>query len=282
MIDERKFYQGPERPSEKLGALLKELAGAHNQEWQSPGLILPDGRIDKIQEPDEKEVKDIERNLAAVDNPGVQEHYRNEFGADTPEKIISQWKINRGKELAGQWEKAAPILLARLMPEFLVVRASAYDDYKNGVDNIILDKETGDIICAFDEVRDEPGGQREKKKADDFLKYARRGGATIKYGLGFEKDEGGARKLVRKEIKNIPKFYLSVSKEELTTLLAGMNYSFDAPPSEAEQELFGKLMKSLAEQALILKKQTLPQAVRANLEKFDNFKQKMAGSGILS
>ena len=55
-----------------------------------------------------------------------------------------------------------------------------------------------------------------------------------------------------------------------------MNYNFDAPPSQAEQELFGQLVKSLAEQAAILKKEKLPEAVRANLEKFENFKQKMS------
>ena len=214
MTNERESYRSPERPSEKLDAMLQDLAKAHNQEWQNPGLILPDGRIDKIEKQDEEEVDKIERNLAVVDNSDVRKHYLSEFGADTPEKIISQWKINREKLLAGQWEKAAVILMARLAPEFLVARASAYDDYKNGVDNIILDKETGDIICAFDEVRDEPGGQRQKKKAADLLKYARRG-ATIKYGLGFEKDETGARKLIRKEIKNIPKFYLICFKRRI-------------------------------------------------------------------
>jgi len=277
MFEKPEQKNNQEKPKDRLDILLAKIAEQNNREWQNPGLILPDGRI-KIDETDSGKVFDIEANLCGANNPGIIEHYQNEFGADTPEKIVRQWKANRAKLPAAKWEKVSTILLHRvLQPEFIVVRASAMDDYTNGIDNIIVDKETGDVICAFDEVRDEPGGERYNKKAKDFVKDAKQGGANIKYGLGFAKDQlSGTKKLVRKTLNNIPKFYLSVSRQELETLLFGITDDFASQPTEDELKIFEKLMDDLGRQEEILNKERLPRSVSANLEKFAKFRQKMA------
>jgi pyruvate dehydrogenase complex dehydrogenase (E1) component len=94
--------------------------------------------------------------------------------------------------------------------EFVVASASVYDDYFNGIDTVLVDKETGDVICALDEVHDEEGRARHQKKIESIIKTAKKGGAKIKYGITFEKDDKtGANKLVQKTISNIPKFYLN-------------------------------------------------------------------------
>lgn len=50
------------------------------------------------------------------------------------------------------------IMNKKLAGQFIVVRSSYYDDYCNGVDNVIVHKETGDIICAIDDCSQETVG----------------------------------------------------------------------------------------------------------------------------
>ena len=47
------------------------------------------------------------------------------------------------------------------------------------------------------------------------------GGARLKYGINLEKDpQSGGQKLVKKEIRNLPLFLVSLTKEELREMLA--------------------------------------------------------------
>jgi hypothetical protein len=95
-----------------------------------------------------------------------------------------------------------------LHEKFIIVRASFYDDVYNQVDNLIIEKETGNIVCAFDEVST-TSGPRLAKKQERFL-INNINGATVKYGIRSTKDG-----LIRGEIENIPIFYIALPQENI-------------------------------------------------------------------
>lgn len=79
------------------------------------------------------------------------------------------------------------ILHKKLNKDFVVTRTSEYDDARNKVDNIILERETGNIVCAFDEIGASSGERFKEKKNKVLERNWQRGGADLKYGLYFEK-----------------------------------------------------------------------------------------------
>jgi hypothetical protein len=161
--------------------------------------------------------------------------------------------------------------------KFIVVRSSTFDDYENGVDNIIINKETGDVVCAFDEVRENSAAVRKiredemvemtrtEDKEEKIKRKARNGGTKIKYSFGF--DNG---KLVKKETitTSIPMFYISVEAGELDKLLEGMNCVSDKP-NAVELEIFDKLIASLESQVELLHHENVPEPVQNNILSFE-------------
>jgi hypothetical protein len=95
-----------------------------------------------------------------------------------------------------------------LHKRFIIVRASFYDDVSNQVDNLIIEKETGNIVCAFDEVST-ISGPRLAKKQERFL-INNINGARVKYGVLSTRDG-----LKKGEIENIPIFYLALPPENI-------------------------------------------------------------------
>ena len=159
------------------------------------------------------------------------------------------------------------------------MRSSALDDYKNGVDHLIVDRLTGNVICSFDEVNDRAGGGRRiEEKLAEAKKKARKGGARVKYGVTFEGEEG-KRKIVRKNLENIPSFYLALTQEELRELLAGMEFDISAAPSAIELKVFDALMAKLESQNLALLEKRIPDLIRKQLEDFKESIQRMKELG---
>ena len=85
---------------------------------------------------------------------------------------IREYETDKDKSmriLSDCFEQIVPIILTKVAPErLIVVRSSKYDDYRNGVDTIIIDRETGNIICSVDEVipvggKIERGDRKERK-----------------------------------------------------------------------------------------------------------------------
>ena len=115
--------------------------------------------------------------------------------------------------------------------DFIVVRSSKYDDVKNGVDNVIVDRHNGNLVCAFDEVSVSEEGDPvfEEKKSRVMIKNAQ-GGAKLKYGFSI-KDQ----KITLGPINNIPIFYLAMSPDKIEAALQ----SFDERgPSEKDRTAF--------------------------------------------
>jgi len=66
---------------------------------------------------------------------------------------LEEAETEREHSLGDKMEKLKTVIFYKFLKDgFYVTRSSRYDDIKNGIDNIILDKKTGNIICALDEV----------------------------------------------------------------------------------------------------------------------------------
>ncbi len=269
-----------ERPKEKLDKLMFQLSEKVNNDLGEE-ILAPDASVNlKKWETvyGEEEIGDDERMIknkrlmwSAATNEGTQKFYKQQYGwkeegGELVQKIVNKYLENRESSNPALLEKAVMVVFHKILGEkFLVMRSSVHDDYENGVDNIFVNKETGDVICAFDEVHGEAKHGRIDDKKAKMIRKAHDGGADIKYGLTFE--EGG-KKLVKKQIENVPDFYLSLEPQDLQNLLANLNPDLNSRPSEVELKVFDDFILSLEEQAGVLSDAAIPSKVKKNVDSF--------------
>jgi len=212
---------------------------------------------------DKEEIYEREVEWSGARDEGVRKFYASEYGAETERDIVRIHSQNKEREKNGQMEMFVAALFHKILKDdFLIVRASAYDDYVNGIDTVMVNKKTGDIICAFDEVHDHEASDRAEEKIEKIKKKVRGGGSTLSYGVVIENE-----KMVRKEIKNLPVFFLSLSTTDLEDVLKNMNYGIEV--SEKEIEIFNSFLSSLENQKEMLLGERISHAVRMNLTRFD-------------
>ncbi len=182
--------------------------------------------------------------------------------ASEQHKTVAEWRKSKDKNPATITEMAVTLFLHRLLSDrFIVARASTLDDYQYGVDNVLIDKETGAVVCGFDEVLGFEGDDGGEKKSEKIKKSLAHGGSSLKYGATIE--DG---KIKRQELKNIPTFYLSLSKEELLSLLKDLKTNSE--PTDNEKNLASKMLTSLDEQYKEAKEIAVNQNLQENLDKF--------------
>ena len=223
-------------------------------------------RSDEIFE-DEGVVYALDRLNSSADNPGVQDHYKKEYGVETPEDIVAKYRENKEASKSNQAEIVITALLHKVLKErFLVVRSATFDDYKHGVDNLILDKQTGAIICAFDEVIENIGDKERgaSKKIEKIKKTAMKGGTEAKYGVALK-----GKMLTRARARNIPVFYLALESKDLAELADSL-YKNNDTIAETEERLFNHLVKSIKEQKEMLEGLNLPPVIKGNLKGFED------------
>jgi hypothetical protein len=98
-------------------------------------------------------------------------------------KTSADWLASREKNPANITEIATTLLFDKILgDEFIVVRASTFDDYEHGADQLIIDKQTGAVICGLDDVIGHLGDDGGAKKAEKINRKMAKGGAIIKYG----------------------------------------------------------------------------------------------------
>ncbi|MCX6782026.1 MAG: hypothetical protein NTW66_02840 [Candidatus Magasanikbacteria bacterium] len=287
----REKMKSRENPTEKLTVMMRQISERVNKEalakyglrdfLHSDGSLNMAGYANELYstediESDKNRVRDMEIEFSRAKISQVQAFYREKYGAKTQEEIVGHWRKEKIQNKNGQMEMAVTGLLHKILKDdFLVVRASAYDDYKNGVDNIILNKRTGEAICAFDEVHEGGAGERTGEKMEKIKKVASRGGARVRYGIKLE--EG---KLKRAEMATLPVFYLGLKSAELENLLAKMDFNPDSAVTPAEYDVFAKLTASLKEQKQILDGTDVPPAVRNKLETFESLLEEFEERGV--
>jgi len=160
-------------------------------------------------------------------------------------KSVSDWQRDKEKNPANLTEMALTVMLHKFLKEyFIVARSSSFDDYNNGVDQVLVYKPTGEVVCGIDEVIINPSDKDgASKKASKLENIMNRGGARIQYGAKLQ--DG---KLIRAEVRNIPAFYMSLSKAELGELLEALKNN-PSDISAVEEKIFSRLLDSLEEQA---------------------------------
>lgn len=204
--------------------------------------------------------------------------------AVTDEMIQSEFRRGEKKKHGFIAEMAVTGILHKALRErYLVTRSSNFDDKRNGIDNVIVDRETGTVVCAFDDVQDESDGGRETEKIERIKKKAREGGSQIKYGLTFESDPtSGKRRLIKKGIRNIPTFYLRLSREELMTALSGMNFDPTSTQTGVEQKTFSTMIAQIKEQMAIIRSENPKSPALAHMDHFWQTIQEMNNPDSIS
>ncbi|HEY4510265.1 MAG TPA: hypothetical protein VJJ73_00320 [Candidatus Paceibacterota bacterium] len=115
---------------------------------------------------------------------------------------------------------------------YVVVRSSLYDDNINHVDNIIMNRETGDIVCAIDETTGKfPGDSNIEKKKSEIMKMDVKGGASLVYGIGISDGQ-----IVLKESEHVPIFYLVMPREQVDNELKIFNAKTNASSQSLEEK----------------------------------------------
>jgi len=277
---ERKIFLNRREIYKKLSESLEVVSSRINQELKTfaGGEELLDSNLrvkmdcfggEEIKS-DLKLVEDREKSFAPdFDNQKVQENFK----ANTPEQALAGWQEEKARSQSNLRELAITYLLTKkFQDKYIVVRSAKYDDYENGVDNLIMDKD-GHVVCTFDETIDKKGSDRTKDKEKKIIRKAQKGGITIRYGFTIK--DG---KLSKGEIRNIPGFNLKLSSQDTKELLAGLEYDPDKSLSDTEEKIFTALMTDLEEQRKLLLKNLDTEsrdpkvrAVRKNLENFPRF-----------
>jgi len=149
--------------------------------------------------------------------------------------------------------------------KFIVARTNLADDIDRGVDNIILEKQTGNVVCAFDEVADIVGKTYQDKTAKILGKNVESAGASLKYGLGIDKK---TKKVLPQSVQNIPIFYLALPGQYVKNAIQQFEPNVK---SEQESKLLLYFLSSLQTQikALDLRMLSVHPEVRTKIEKFD-------------
>ena len=284
--------EAEKRPAEKLRELIVEMSHDMNmsvrESYGVRKLVNQDGTIDigefmnvsgygekKIHE-DRKKTYECEVEWSGVREEEVREFYRSNYNAETEEDVVRVFLEKKKNEKNTQMELFTMVLFNKMLKDdFIVVRTSKYDDYMNGIDTVMVNKKTGDVVCAFDEVHDHKESSRAEEKRKTKTREARSGGAKLTYGISVS--EG---KLERKEIKNLPVFALALSTNQLNDALKNMNY--DMTVSEKEEEIFAFFVSSLEKQKKEFFGTHLPKPEYTNLLRFEqslNTMKKKRNSG---
>ncbi len=176
-------------------------------------------------------------------------------------------KVAQENPMGGVWEMlATKILHQGLGEDFIVVRTSEYDDARYKVDNLILDRKTGQIVCGFDEVATTSGERFEDKKSKVLERNLQRGGADLKYGISFEETKSGKMELKKSSLYQIPLFYLALSEEEIRKTLND--------PSQ-EKKVFGDFVESAKKQIKEIGAGPVHPKLRSRLDFFGSVLEKL-------
>lgn len=168
------------------------------------------------------------------------------------ERYKKEWREEKEKmnereleymEDGEKFEKLKTIIFNKFLgDDFVTVRTSMIDDIDEGVDNIIINKETKKIVGAFDEVCSDKGHSRKEKGVSDKIKD---GGGKLKYGLEFKKKE---EIIASRKGDNLPLFYLQIDHGLLNEALNGLGENREEKTG-AEEEIFKRLINSMYRQS---------------------------------
>jgi hypothetical protein len=201
------------------------------------------------------------------------EQYESFFSSDIDsqkEFLSNRDKVSRlgvmfkKDQLGEKFEKMKTIVFHKFLSEqFVVCRTSSFDDIENKIDNIILERESGNLVCAMDEVMDE-SGERFVSKRDKIREKNLKGGAMLKYSLKMS----GRRVEKTLRTKKLPLFHLALSKEKVLEWLKAPGSDIETI-SANEEEIFAFFLEGLSKQAdELLREEKLNEQLKGSILKF--------------
>ncbi len=224
----------------------------------------------------EAELLGIKLDVSGMNRKAVKDYYINEYNIDInsdkiDEDLIEKWDQENEKKKSSKAEKIIYIILYKFLKErFLVSRSSEYDDFKNGVDFLIIDKESGSVVGAFDGLHDDRESGNNKIKEEKILQKAKKGGAQIKFGANLDNN----KKIQTASLKNIPVFYLPLKKEQFYSCQKNIS-SDPSIISKEEEETFQYFFGQISRQAELIKQENVNNDLSENLNNFINSVEKL-------
>ena len=242
---------------ERLSAMAKQVNAMLEEQGAKP-ILDEGGRITMSAyegefsysrnrvEDDKLRIDNIESKFVSQVEARDSERYYYEYGVSSEEEVMQAWKKERTSSLSEQWEMYVSVLFHELFGEdFLVMRTSAFDDYVNGVDTLIVHKETGEIVCAVDEVSLGKNSDGKRRKQEKVRSANEEGGKRVSYGV--VKKEG---RLVLGENKHVPVLYAGIEVEDLQRMLFLSSLSTPERRVQAEEiALCKRLLDDMEAQA---------------------------------
>ncbi|MDA3802301.1 MAG: hypothetical protein PF488_00150 [Patescibacteria group bacterium] len=242
--------KNPEIYAPEMKNRMKEMADNVNERY---GEILDsEGRI-KVTDSDDLRYVKIK-----------EEVYASERGMS-----LESYQEKQEKSSSSLAEQAITLSLSKVLgSRFLSLRSSTWDDYENGVDNVLVDMETGSLVCGFDEVVEGYNQDGKDIKEEKIMKKFKKGGAHLKYGLEVSNEESKSVNI--KSQKNLPNFYISVNKNELSDLMENVS---KPEISSVEKKVLNDFVFSLESQIEKMNdvEINIPRDLKNNLEKAKSF-----------
>ena len=195
-----------------------------------------------------------------MDAPGFEGVYPKEEILDDKirlKRIEKKWQEgNEPTEKIDKEGEQLEILKTALFNKFLgkkvlIVRTSLYDDVINHVDNLMIDKETGKTLCAFDEVGTNIGPIFTEKMVKVLKINTEERGVKLKYGLKLEKEINNENKIKLGRRDNLPIFYLALPSLQIKEAIKNAEPSLEKF-SDYEKKVFEYFYFSLISQVKAL------------------------------
>jgi hypothetical protein len=194
-------------------------------------------------------VKRMERMFSENSELAKQNRENIENGKISDKELTKKWKKEIRLEMGHQVELLAMVLFNKFFSkEFVIVRAAKDDDYGKKIDMILADKETGAVICAFDDVIGFSDGKTVENKSAEIEKRVGEHGASLKYGFKIEK-QNKEFSLLEIQMKNLPIFYLQVSPKDFYALFDSVIVNNSKNPSNFEIEIMENILRQMESQS---------------------------------
>lgn len=258
VFKEKKFGQpGESMEREEQGKeeieKLKNLASQTAESLRLKGVPVEDNcRIDMRSFAETYSEKEINNDIEVV--KGFERKFASQQGLGP--LSLQEWEEQKLKTAGEKLEIVKTVIFNKFLgDDFITARSSRYDDISNGVDNIIFEKQTGNLICALDEVGDARGDAYERKRNEVLAKNVKGKGARLKYGVQKGEPKTGADGLTFGKAENLPIFYLVLPSDHISKAIEQMSSSLEEK-TDYENKLFAYFLSSFEFQikALRLKK----------------------------
>ena len=183
--------------------------------------------------------EEVEQDKEKITQP------EEKFARSDATKNPDHEKMNK---IAETFEKAVSVIFhyALNAKKLSIVPTARHTDIFDGVDSLIIDEETGQVICAIDETNSNRDNIIQGSKLNNIVKRNKEE-KTIKYGIALNQED---KKWYPSELKrgDAPLAYLSIPRKEITKFiddLAKIDVDYDEDIEGICDDLFTKLINSL-------------------------------------